>query len=300
MNLPKFRIDKVYDMMSLSEVIDYGSAMIGAPKAWLKSNGAGIRVGIIDTGTPTHEDLQSSMAVQHHGVKAEGLGVDTEGHGTHVAGIIGARANGSGVIGVAPACRLYCYKAVPGSWTDLERAFKAMVRWRVDVLNLSFGSNSQPPAVIVDLIHDLHNRGTIIVAAAGNDFQAGINSVDWPARMNEWVIPVAAIDRNNVAATFSSEGDELVEGYAMPGVEILSTWLNNGYARLSGTSMAAPFLSGVIALILSKHLSDQGDTPIPTFGNTRLKQVKDHLDFLCTSLGDPHRLGHGFINLENL
>jgi subtilisin len=109
---------------------------------------------------------------------------------------------------------------------------------------MSLGAPQAPPDDFYNAVKEAHAAGIIMVAAAGNDAGA----VNWPARYDE-VIAVSAIDNQGNLANFSSHGDQI--DFGAPGVNIYSTYLNNQYAILNGTSQASPFIAGVCALLLS-------------------------------------------------
>jgi len=186
------------------------------------------------------------------------------GHGTHVAGIIGADADGKGMVGVAPKARIMIIRVNSNSGSITEKSVaKAILlaaRQGADVANLSMGSSSHLP-LIYDAIQSVKDQ-MVIVAAAGNNSsevtpftRKGIKSF-YPAAYNE-VISVAASTPSNKKAYFSNYGDA-VDICAPGGADnrydrnILSTDLTmDGYQKRIGTSMAAPFVTGVVALVLS-------------------------------------------------
>lgn len=280
---------------ALSEIVDYGAILLGVPAAWASSKGAGVKIGIIDTGWPDHNDVVGAVASRYPMASPP----DSLGHGTHVAGIIGARANDFGIVGIAPESVLYCAGAVPGTWETIALALDQMIDWKVDVINMSFGTSQPPTDDVLRRFDHLLDNGTILVASAGNSRVEGKDTITYPA-LCQGVIPVAAIDKDAHAAPFSATGSQLSNGFAMPGVHIYSTWLKQAYAYLDGTSMASPHLTGLIALILSKHAIDQGETPIALTGRQRVADVVNHLIFMSKSLGDPLQFGHGFIDASKL
>lgn len=290
--VPKYKGGPV-DAEILAETVDYGAQLIKAPESWLSTKGLGIRVGILDTGFPDHEDVSPAVRKRFHTTQD----IDQSGHGTHVAGIIGARENGVGVVGIAPRCSIVSLKCVPGSWDEICKCLERLIRAKVDVINMSFGSGNPPSARFLDLLEICYQKGIVVVAAAGNSRVDGKNTINYPARCNR-VIPVAAIGPNAADAPFSATGDELEKGFAMPGVQVYSTWTQQQYAKLSGTSMAAPHLTGVVALLLAKHWKDQGSTPISRSGPTKVDQVIEHLVWFSVNVGDPKRFGHGYIDLS--
>jgi subtilisin family serine protease len=144
-------------------------------------------------------------------------------------------------------------------------------------------------------IKKLYEMNIPVVCAAGNTGQGGVN---WPAAYDE-TIAVAAHDKNGRVASFSSRGDRVE--WAAPGVNIYSTYLNNGYASLNGTSMACPFVAGVIALMLAKHKRQEKET-----GKNDCKtveQIREHLLKYTMDkgkIGKDNAWGYGVIDVEKL
>jgi len=177
---------------------------------------------------------------------------DEDGHGTHVAGIIAAVDNDIGVIGVAPKVEIYALKL----YTRDYREVLAAIDWAVDhgirIISMSFDFSSDPPGLHAACDY-ANNNGVFLVAAAGN---AGINSIAYPARYDS-VIAVGAIYSNGTRWNWSNTGPEL--DYVAPGVNILSTFLNEGYAVDSGTSMAVPHVTGTAALVMASKMDPDYD-----------------------------------------
>lgn len=232
---------------ALSETEDYNHRMLGIPEMWRKSSGAGVKVAILDTGCPQHIDLKISGCRDFSGSADP---YDHNGHGTHVAGIIGALMNGIGVRGIAPDAELYCGKVLGDDGSGSINAIAAGIRWAVDevgadVINMSLGC---PPSgayslSLRDACQYAHDKGVVCCCAAGNDAGA----VNAPANLPT-TIAIAAVDKDREKAYFTCHGSEV--DFAAGGVDVFSTWLNNQYAKLSGTSMATPVITGVVALII--------------------------------------------------
>lgn len=233
------------------EVVSYGVKMTGAQYEWGETKGKGIKVGIIDTGVDiNHRDLAVKEYINFTTDDIKDI-EDVAGHGTHVAGIVGARMNGFGVVGVAPECELYVAKAFDGQGKGDNRAILKSLQWMlekgVDIVNMSYSSTEENEEE-ERLIRKCFENNIFLVAAAGN---RGERRVSYPAKYNG-VIAVSSVDMNRVKSDFSSYGNEI--DLASAGVDILSTYKNNSYAVLSGTSMAAPLISGSAAIIQAKAL----------------------------------------------
>jgi subtilisin family serine protease len=257
--LPPPRVEAVYT--ALSETIDWGLRLLDVPPLWRQSRGQGVCVAVLDTGIDAdHPDLIEAIDDARDFTASRHGPADRQGHGTHVAGIVAARQNERGVVGVAPACGLLAAKVLDDDGAGGEAAVVAGIDWAVaagaDVLSMSFGG-PRPSVPIYRAIQRAVDRGRFVVCAAGNAGRP--DSVDYPARL-PMTVAVGAVDRAGRAARFYSRGTEV--DVCAPGQEITSCWLDAGYAKLSGTSMAAPFVSGVVALLLAKHRRMGGKTPV--------------------------------------
>lgn len=239
-------VRRVTSKAASTQVTPWGIARIRAPKVFPLSQGRGIKVAILDTGIARHPDLRVRRRFNTLG---PGPGLDDNGHGTHVAGTAAALNNTFGVVGAAPKARLYGVKAFDqngsGYVSDIVEGIHWCIKHRMQVINMSFGLNEDNP-VLRDAIKLAHRKGIVLIASAGNSGPFN-TEIDFPARYPE-VIAVAASNRSNRIADFSSRGRGIA--VTAPGVDILSTYLNDGYARMSGTSMASPHVTGTAALLL--------------------------------------------------
>ncbi|SMO61771.1 S8 family peptidase [Melghirimyces algeriensis] len=215
--------------------------------------GKGIRVGVIDTGIDlNHPDLvrniRGGVNLVHSGRSPQ----DDNGHGTHVAGIIAAQNNRLGVVGVAPSVNLYAIKVLNSQGSGTVQGLIRGIDWGIDhgmhILNISLSTNATASKALIHAINAAVRKGILVVAAAGNsgNRQGTGDSVESPARIPS-AVAVASINRNNRRASFSSVGSAL--DLSAPGVKILSTYKDDKYAVLSGTSMAAPHVSGAAAVL---------------------------------------------------
>ncbi|HVE92882.1 MAG TPA: S8 family serine peptidase [Actinomycetota bacterium] len=236
-------------------------ADVDAPEGWdlagVAGSGAwgnsGYTVGIVDTGIDAaHEDLNGKSvtpcysALSGAGTLAGGC-ADDDGHGTHVAGTIGAWANnGRGIAGVAPNAKVYPCKALgpAGGWTsDVAACVNHLASKRdshnLRVINLSLGGPAS--RVLETAVNSASANGVLVVAAAGND---GNSTLNYPAAYSS-VLSVAAMDRSGRRASFSNYNSDVE--LAAPGASVVST-VPGGYGSWSGTSMAAPHVAGIAAL----------------------------------------------------
>jgi len=230
---------------------DWGLRRIGAPEVWNKLKNRRVKVGIIDTGiVSNHPDLQGNFKEGISTLDDNSSYIDDNGHGTHVAGIIGANRS-RGMVGVNPYTDFYVVKAFDrrgsGKLSDIIEGIDWLIRRQVNVINMSF-STPDTNSLLERVIREAYLRGTILVAAAGND--GGTNSVKYPAKYDE-VMAVTATDRDDHLADFSSSGPEV--DFCAPGDNIRSTWLGGGYEVKSGTSFAAPHIVGEVADLLNYY-----------------------------------------------
>jgi subtilisin family serine protease len=211
--------------------------------------GKGVKVAVLDTGINiNHPDLKIAGGVSF--VSYTTSLDDDNGHGTHVAGIIAAQNNDFGIVGVAPDVSLYSVKVLDskgeGNYSDIIKGIEWCLQNKINIINLSLASTEGSYALESE-INKAISQGVIIVAAAGNyeDTSVTEKPVEYPAKYSG-VIAVSAVDVNENIADFSARGPEI--DLAAPGVEVTSTYLSNSYAIDSGTSMAAPFVTGILAL----------------------------------------------------
>lgn len=235
--LPKAAVDP--------KEIPWGVKRVNAIAAWDKTTGRGVKVGVIDTGVDyNHPDLKANYAGGYNAVEPEKTPLDDNGHGTHVAGIIGAANNGAGVAGVAPGVSLYAVKVLTaqgsGSYSAIIDGIQWAVNNKMNVVNMSLGA-PQGSDAMKKAVEAAYKAGVTLVMAAGNDS----GPVNYPAKYPQ-SIAVSASDSADKIAAFSSRGAEIA--LIAPGVAIYSTYMGGIYKSLSGTSMAAPHVAGLAAL----------------------------------------------------
>lgn len=232
--------------------IPWGIRRIQAPSVWRATSGRRVGIAVFDTGIQRrHPDLRARVKGGTSLVDRAPF-TDSNGHGTHVAGIAGASYNRIGVVGAAPRVSLYSVKAFAsdgtGSISDIVTGVEWCLQHRIQVLNMSFGSQQRSEA-LHQAVRQAFLNGMTVVASAGNDGGA----IDYPGAFPE-ALAVGAVSKQGEIPTFSSRGDGL--DVVAPGVDIPSTWpTGNGYRSLSGTSMAAAHVSGITALVLQRFPS---------------------------------------------
>ncbi len=285
--LPKFEIHRsatsLLELTKLAEEsperIDWAGSILGIPNVWRLTQGNGTKVAILDTGIDSdHPDLESAI-VATKDFTGDGI-EDENGHGTHCAGIVGARLNGVGFVGVAPKADLMIGKVLNNSGRGSYEWIANGIYWATDeganIISMSLGGSSSSGELYQAIQYALFN-GVTVLCAAGNEGSLAKNSIGYPGRYGG-VITVASHDRNGNPSGFSSRGGEV--DVMAPGTEIWSTYKKGAYATLSGTSMATPFAAGLAALIASHHRSGLHDTPIENN-----EDMKNHLLRMATHAG---------------
>lgn len=216
-------------------------------------NGIGKRAWIIDSGIDfNHPDLTVDKEKSRSFVNGETSASDENGHGTHVAGIIGAKNNTIGVLGVASGATLVSLRVLDKDGNGLLSSIIQALAYinehasPGDVVNMSVGNDEGVSATLDQQVRTTASKGIFVAIAAGNE-KALANKYS-PARTNATnVYTVSAVDSLDRFASFSNYGNDVVD-FAAPGVRILSTFTKGRYAYLSGTSMAAPHLAGLLLL----------------------------------------------------
>jgi thermitase len=227
--------------------------VIGTEQGWTVTRGTEeIEIAIVDTGVDLdHPDLRNRIVKGYNVINEKTDPDDDNGHGTHVAGIIASETdNNEGVAGMTWFSKIMPIKAMGakgyGTTFDIAKGIVWAVDHGADVINLSLG-NYQPSKVLEEAVRYAYQKNVVMVSAAGND---GSDQPTYPSAYPE-VLSVAAVDYNGNRASFSNYGDYI--DIAAPGVYIPSTYFNKQYAALSGTSMAAPHVAGLAALIKSAN-----------------------------------------------
>lgn len=264
-------------------------------------SGKGVKVGILDSGVDTdHPDLKiAGGACMMEVAWSDGCTdsyEDTNGHGTHVTGIVAAQNNSIGTVGVAPNAEIYAVKVLNEYGDGTTATMMAGVEWAIkqdlDIINISVTTEYRD-SNLERMIERAYEHGILIVAAAGNRGAvrtAGASTVEYPAKFDE-VIAVGSINQQRMHDNLSSIGPEVE--LSAPGDKILSTVpadvRDKEYAESSGTSMAAPYVTGLAALYKERY---------PEMTN---KQIRELLQKNALDLGEPGRdkyYGYGLAKVD--
>ena len=257
---------------ALASLSNYGLSAYAITGGSIAGQGEGVNVAILDSGIQAHPQFNEVHIVP---IDLVGGGVAGPGaaHGTSVASII------TGSEGIAPYAELIAIRVLDneglGSSYDLAQGIVQAVDLGVQIINMSLGVYQDSP-LLRQAVQYADDRGVIMVAAAGND---GYNRMPYPAAYSQ-VLSVTAVDANGQHALFPNQSKKI--DFAAPGVGILTAKEDNGTTLLSGTSAAAPFVSGTLAMLMSgatalpprqaveilkRYLNDQGAPSIdPVYG----------------------------------
>jgi subtilisin family serine protease len=296
--LPSDEIIETGSISMLSEIIDWGVVDVDIPRLWTKNKGENIQVMVCDTGISDHEDLKDNIIHEKaiSFIDNEDY-IDKQGHGTAVAGVIAAKDSGFGVVGVAPHSKIIPVKVISNNGRSnccqsLEKALEYALKIKPDIINMSLGSREPQSDLFYFLLKEIYKLNIPIVCAMGN---YGDNYSCYPAEYPE-TIGVTSYNKNKEISHFSSRSNDA--DFALPGEDILTTALNNQYSIVKGTSFSSPFLSGVIAIIISEMKKQNI--------NYTVDNIKEILKNSCQDYGTSGKdrsFGYGIIDilkLENL
>ena len=237
-------------------------ADVDAVEAWNVTTGSGIKVAVLDSGVATDNPDINPKVVLRANFSSSTTNEDNYGHGTHVAGIVAASHNTSGVAGVCPGCTILAGKVLNDSGVGSSSSLANGINWAVSngakVINMSIGVRAS--RTLETAVNNAWKKGVVLVAAAGN---GGNQTKIYPGAYPN-VIAVAATDNADAKASFSTYGASWVD-VAAPGVNVYSTFPNHtfvlgtqnkrsfGYDVGNGTSMSSPIVAATAALAWSSH-----------------------------------------------
>jgi len=254
--------------------------MIRVPEAWgITPGSSSTRIAVLDTGIDSnHSSLKNLVNTSLGRSFVGGSTADVQGHGTHVAGTI---ASYGAVSGVMQNATLIPVKVLndrgSGSMFGIQQGIIHATSVDSDVINMSLGGGGYDRGMD-EAIQTANSRGTIVVAASGND---GIGKVSYPAAYSG-SIAVGSVTSNETRSSFSNYGSEL--DVMAPGSNIYSTIPNNRYVSMSGTSMATPHVAGVVGLMRSAN---------PSLSVTQTRAI---LNNTAQPAGPSIQYGHGIVD----
>lgn len=257
---------------------------------WKVATGKNIKVAVLDTGYTKHEMGPEPLAARSF-IQGQSWS-DGNGHGTHVVGSVCCRRDAAGnSIGMAPDADLIVGKVLSNEGSGGSDGIAAGIRWAADqgahVISMSLGGGG-PDTATNQAIDYAWSLGCIVNAAAGNSGYNGSNTIGWPAKYQNCLCD-GSYAENGAISNFSSGGREM--DWACPGSNVISFSTNgSGYRGMSGTSMATPWGSGLLACMVELRLR-QG---LPVF--TSAQQVRDYFAKSLKDAGAPGfdvRFGYG-------
>jgi len=265
--------------------LDWSLKAINVKEAWKKTKGEGVKVMVIDTGMDeNHPDLKGKVKYGINMFEKTNDITDEYGHGTHVAGLIAGTKTG-----VAPNVDLYIAKVLnekgEGSMASVMDGITLAINFKVDVLCMSLGVRGGLPVRLQERLEEAHAQGIKVVCAVGN---MGLPEVDYPAFMDE-VFAVGGVDKDLNHCPFSNRAPQV--DISAPAIDVLSTFKDGKYARMSGTSMASPLVAGAIALLIS-HNRNQGIELTPAQVKEKIMDMGNH--------DHSYNLGYGVVDLSKL
>ncbi|MFL5494337.1 MAG: S8 family serine peptidase [Gemmatimonadales bacterium] len=311
-------LDQTFPNFPEQEVTGWGLRAMRFDQLPTNYRGHGVRVAVVDSGLAAgHQDLKGVVKGGHDviGQNTQTWDRDEIGHGSHCAGILAGLDNGKGIRGIAPDAEVFAIKVYPdGRFSHLIEALDRCIELQIDIVNLSFGSN-QRSELLDDKIGEAKELGVACVVAAGSSS----GPVQFPAS-SPHVLAVAAVGRQGEFPAESYHATQVWEGspdaseeyfsarftcfgseidVCAPGVAILSCVPPNDYAVWDGTSVAAPHVTGLAALVLAHHPDFQG--PFKVRNAARVERLFQILRQSARplNLGDPNRTGAGMPDAIN-
>ena len=263
------------------QLLGWGQRAMGLDQMPASYDGAGIKIAIVDSGAAqtTHRNLNKvGPGFDVVGNNRNTWTNDTVGHGSHVAGVVGGSAAGSGVRGFAPAAEIHVLRIFPGArFSDLVGALDYCVENGIDVVNMSLGGG-EPSKIVEERLIKAKSMGVACIIAAGNSggpvqFPAStphalaVSAIgkqgEFPSDSFHATQPLAGFENRQgyFPAKFSCFGPEI--DVCAPGVAIVSSLPPDDFGAWDGTSMAAPHVTGLAALVLAHHPDFKGDVPGP-------------------------------------
>ena len=320
-------VEGIFDAPKLDNRL-WGVSRIQAPSVWSVTQGENVTVAVVDTGVDrSHPALSSRIKTNSAelggaaGVDDDGNGyvddvygwnffdknaesADNQGHGSHVSGTVAGDLASKDFFGVAPKAEILAVKTHDSSGASREDAVVKGILYAADqgaqVINCSWGGAPEAAdysQVLFDAIDYANKKGSLVVAAAGNDSSNNDTTASYPANYElPNVLSVAATSSNDRLAFFSNYGKRTVP-IAAPGAGVYSVKNGGGYVQQSGTSMAAPHAAGAAALVFSKLQAQSGPGGAPV-DPALVRQLL--LDSAKTDVGYSNKVSRGFLDVSFL
>lgn len=289
--------NKMIDVKALKtkQIIPWGIKSINAPAFWPKVTGKGVKVAVMDSGINfKHPDFGKNVKEGYNAIDPTQPPLDDYGHGTLVCGVIVAQNNGFGVVGVAPDVELYPVKVLDkfgeGEFSAIADGVEWCIKNKIQIINMSFAIPEDKP-LLRNAITKAVNAGIIVVASASNTYGG---DAGYPASY-ENVISITAVDDNFKISKTAPRGKI---DFSAPGVSIVSTSSDGGYEEFSGTSLASPYATGLIALIL-QNLQNFGLPKDKGYSYIDIYNVLKGLSKDLGQKGKDSTFGEGFISFRN-
>ncbi|MGG6449479.1 S8 family peptidase [Pseudobacillus badius] len=272
------------------EQYQWNLPIIQAEAGWdITTGDEHIIIAVIDTGVDLdHPDLSGRLTNGYNVLENNDFPDEDSGHGIHVSGIIASETNNQeGIAGITWYNKIMPIKAMGaegyGTTFDIAKGIIWAVDHGANVINRSLG-NYQPSSLLKEAIDYAYNKNVVMISAAGNE-----NTIQpsYPAAYPE-VLSVSAVDNTGRRASFSNYGDYI--DVSAPGVQITSTYFNQQYAALSGTSMASPHVAGLAGLLLSAN---------PNLTNQEVIDIIKNSAYDLGIPGNDSDFGNGLIDVKN-
>lgn len=259
-----------YEVKSIENEIDYmipkSIQLTNVQILWDKGYyGKDIHIAILDTGVDVnHKCLNDRIVETKNFIDGSEDVTDKNGHGTHVAGIIAANRVKDGMTGIAPEASLHIYKVLAdngnGSYDAIIKGLEQAINQKVDIINMSLGG-TEANERMHELINKAINKGICVVCASGNEAKGDDGTVDEISYPGFWreVIEVGSIEQDGSMSKFSNSNYNI--DLVSYGGQITSCYPGNRYATTSGSSQATPQISGALALLKQKFMSEFGRVP---------------------------------------
>ena len=292
--IPPYSIEDA--IPALSQQIPWPIQNTKVPATWQYTMGENVTVYVLDTGEQNHRDISFYRGKSF--VRGDRDAKDYNGHSTACSGLIAALNNSEGIVGCAPKAKVICYKVLGNQGSGSEKGITDALRDIYDnasglvVVSMSLGGTAPMPKVHEE-IKRLYRKNIPVICACGNDGGA----VNYPARYPE-TLAIGAIDENGNLTDFSSRDN--TTDFVAGGIRVYTTFLNDGYKILAGTSFSCPVVAGIVALMLSKHYAQEiltGKNDCKT-----VPQIKEHLIKYSSrgKIGKDNKYGYGLIDAEKL